>query len=253
MMMTDEKDFSIIVPTFREAKNIPALIRRIAQIDFGPRSFEVIIVDDDSRDGLEEVVIQLRNYFPWIKLLRRYSRRSLSASAVEGFQRARYSTLILMDADLSHPPEKLPEMLAALHEAETDFVIGSRYIRGGSVDEVWPVPRRISSRLSASMARLLISASVRDPLSGFFAVKKETLRNGDPLKPIGWKLGLEIMLKCRCKRIREIPIHFSQRLYGKSKLNLRVAVDYWRHVSRLLFYKLWGDKEFSFFNRIIRR
>ena len=236
-MTLKETDFSIIAPTFREAKNIPELIRRIAQVDFSPRSFEVIIVDDNSQDGIAEVVRILQESYSWLQLIVRAGPKSLSASAMEGFQSARYPLVLLMDADLSHTPEKIPEMLAALADPDVDFVIGSRYVQGGSADEQWPTARRFTSRFAAWLAQTLISRRVRDPLSGFFALRKSRLQRCDGLKPIGWKIGLELMLKCRCKNIKEVPIHFSERLYGKSKFNFRVALEYLWQVSHLMIWK----------------
>lgn len=233
-------NFSIVVPTYREAKNIPTLIRRLAEINFGDAQFELIVVDDNSGDGIEALMKDEQARYPWLQFISRRGKKSLSASAVAGFQKAKYSFLVLMDADLSHPPEKIPEMLRALSQNEADFVIGSRYVKGGSADEIWPVTRRLTSRLSAFIARLLVSADIKDPLSGFFALRKTTLHAGYPLKPIGWKIGLELMMRCRCQRIKEIPIHFSQRLHGKSKLNLKVAMDYLLHVQRLMLFKIFS-------------
>lgn len=230
--------FSIIIPTYREARNIPELVKRIAGLNFAKGTFEVILVDDPSQDGMEEVVGHLQGQYDWLRLLTRKGPRSLSAAALEGFQKARYDILFLMDADLSHPPEKIPEMLAALAEPQVDFVIGSRYVQGGSADERWPVTRKISSRFAALLAQLLISRRIQDPLSGFFALRKTTLQQADPLKPIGWKIGLELLLKCHCKNIKEIAIHFSERLHGKSKFNLKVASDYLRQVMQLFLYRL---------------
>jgi dolichol-phosphate mannosyltransferase len=238
MTLKTTSNFSVVVPTYREVKNLRALVERISQMDFGDCQFELIIVDDNSQDGTEALVASLQQSYPWLKLIKRRAPKSLSASALEGFHQALYPIVILMDADLSHPPEKILAMLSALQSGQVDFVIGSRYVQGGTADEIWPVTRKLTSRLSAFLARILISAKVKDPLSGFFAVRKTTLASGDPLEPIGWKLGLEIMLKCRCQHIQEIPIHFSERLQGKSKLNLKVALDYLRHLNRLLWYKL---------------
>ncbi len=236
--MKAEKAFSIIVPTFREAKNIPELIKRIAQLSFPSGSFEVILVDDSSQDGVEEVVSRLQAQYDWLSLISRRGPRSLSKAAMEGFQSARHGILFVMDADLSHPPEKIPEMLAALAEPQVDFVIGSRYIQGGSADEHWPVTRRITSRFAALLAQLLLSRRIQDPLSGFFALRKAALLRADTIKPIGWKVGLELILKCHCRTIREIPIHFSERLHGKSKFNFKAACDYLHHVGQLFFYKI---------------
>jgi dolichol-phosphate mannosyltransferase len=236
-MTLSEADFSIVVPTYREAKNIPQLIQRIAEVDFSGRSFEVILVDDNSRDGITEVVKILQKQYSWLRLIVRLAKKSLSASALEGFQSARYPLVLLMDADLSHPPEKIPAMLAQLADPAVDFVIGSRYVEGGSADEQWPVARRLTSRFAAWLAQVLISRRVRDPLSGFFALRKSALLRCGRLKPIGWKIGLELMLKCRCKNIQEVPIHFSERLHGKSKFNFRVALEYVLQVSYLMAWK----------------
>jgi dolichol-phosphate mannosyltransferase len=237
-IMDYEANFSIIVPTFREAKNIPELVKRIAQTDFLGRQFELILVDDNSQDGIVELIADLQKHYPWLKLIVRKGPKSLSASAMEGFEKARFPFLVLMDADLSHPPEKIPAMLAALLEPGVDFVIGSRYIQGGSADEAWPVARKITSRVAAFLAQLLISKRIKDPLSGFFALRKEKLVQARQIQTIGWKIGLELMLKCYCKNIKEIPIHFSERLYGKSKFNFKVAYEYLRHVRHLLLFKL---------------
>lgn len=238
MTIDPDDNFSIIAPTFHEAKNIPELIRRIAQVDFAPRVFELILVDDNSQDGIIEIVKSLQGQHPWLRLIVRSGQKSLSASAMEGFQAAKYPLVLLMDADLSHPPEKIPEMLEALADPSVDFVIGSRYIQGGSADEIWPVTRKLTSRIAALLAQILISRRVKDPLSGFFVLRKNKMRQGSQIKPIGWKIGLELMLKCRCQNIKEIPIHFSERLHGKSKFNLKVAYEYLCHVRQLLMFKI---------------
>lgn len=231
-------NFSIIIPTFHEAKNIPQLIQRISQIDVGERRFEVLVIDDNSQDGIEAIMQHLETTYPFIKLIVRHEPKSLSTAALAGFDAAQYPIVVLMDADLSHPPEKIPALLAALQDPAVDFVLGSRYVAGGSTDEVWPRLRKFTSYLSALITRVLLFAPLQDPLSGFFAVRKTTLQAGDPLRPIGWKIGLEIILKCRCSNIKEIPIHFSQRLHGQSKLNWKVAWDYCRHLKQLIFYRV---------------
>lgn len=246
--MSDKQktDFSIIVPTFREAKNIPELIKRIAEVDFSGRSFEVILVDDNSRDGIREVTRILQQSYPWLRLHVRLGKRSLSASAMEGFQNARYPWVLLMDADLSHPPEKIPALLNALADPAVDFVLGSRYCQGGSADELWPIRRRMSSRFAAGLAQLLLPRRVKDPLSGFFALRRSALLQCDRLRPIGWKIGLELMLKCHCKNIQEVPIHFSERMYGKSKFNSRVVSEYGWQLLYLAAYKILREPRRSF-------
>lgn len=236
--MKMDEGFSIVIPTYREAENLPELIERIAKVEFGDRPFEVLLVDDNSQDNTVECVERLRERFPWLRLLVRHAKRDLSQSIVEGFENALYPTLVTIDADLSHPPEKIPEMLQVLSEPAVEIVLGSRYVPGGSMDEIWPISRKIASRFAAWIARVLLAVNLKDPLSGFFAIRKSTLFAGDKLEIIGWKWGLEIMIKCRSKTIREVPIHFSQRKKGHSKLNFKIAMNYFLHVKRLAVYKI---------------
>lgn len=224
---------SIVIPTYKEADNIPELINRITAIQL-TQPFEVLIADDDSQDGTIEAIDTLKQHYSWLKLITIKNSRSLSRAVMTGIQCAQYPVIIIMDADLSHPPEKIPEMMAMLSQPNVDMVIGSRYINGGSVDDSWSIARKIISRFCASLAGLIVS--VRDPLSGFIAFNKQII-NKNILDPIGWKIGLEIMVKCDCKNIKEIPIHFADRKFGDSKLNAKEAVNYFRHLRRLIVYK----------------
>lgn len=232
------ENFSIIIPTYQEAKSIPELVQSLAAVNFGDRKFEVILADDNSQDGTVELVQHLSVEYPWLKLLTRKKPRDLSLSILDGCHAAIYPILITMDADLSHPPEKINEMLAILEDKTVDAVIGSRYVKGGSTDPSWPMTRVFTSKLGALLARILLSIPIKDPLSGFLAIRKQKLLSGGVLKPIGWKIGLEIIIKCHCKNVREIPIHFSQRRHGHSKLTFRISFDYLHHVVRLIGHKL---------------
>lgn len=238
MYLQDAIGVSIIIPTYREVDNLEALAARLASVNFHDQPVEVLLMDDNSQDGSVELVNQLRHTYPWLRIVERHGKRDLSQSIIEGFQLARYPILITMDADLSHPPEVIPAMLAVLAHESIDMVIGSRYMNGGSSDTKWPVHRRFISRAASLPASLLLRTRVYDPLSGFIAFRKSLLESGDSLSPIGWKLGLEIMIKCRCRQIREIPIHFSQRYRGSSKLSLKISFDYLRHLFHLWRYQL---------------
>lgn len=239
-MSHTEKNVSIIIPTFREAKNIPELVQRIANVNFGEHQFEVILMDDDSRDGIVETVNTLSAQYSWLKIRVRKAERSLSQAVMEGFQQASFPFLVCMDADLSHPPEKIPEMLALLASEQADFVIGSRYVAGGSADAIWPLFRKISSRAAALIANLVVfnHGNIKDPLSGFFAVRQKNFLAAPTLNPIGWKIGLEMMVKLRCRQVKEIPIHFSERLKGRSKFSVKVMMSYLRHVGRLARFRV---------------
>jgi dolichol-phosphate mannosyltransferase len=232
------ENFSIIVPTYQEAKNIPELVAQIARVDFGQRQFELILADDNSQDGTAEIVKGLRKNYPWLKLLTRSKPKNLSQAILDGFDMAIHPIVITLDADLSHPPEKIPEMLEILSDPSVDAVIGSRYVKNGSTDPSWPFIRILSSKFAAYVAQVFLFTKIKDPLSGYLAIRKKTLQKGAPFNPIGWKIGLEIIIKCHCKNVREIPIHFSQRRHGSSKLTFKISFDYLRHVVHLMWYKI---------------
>jgi len=131
----------------------------------------------------------------------------------------------------------VPTMIATLNNPEVDLVIGSRYVSGGSTDQHWPWYRQLSSRFAASLARFCLKIKIKDPLSGFMAIRKSKFLSATNLQPIGWKVGLEIIVKCECRHIKEIPIHFSERKLGTSKLNFKIAMEYFMHLFHLLAYR----------------
>lgn len=237
------ENFSIIVPTLNEAENIPTLIKSIANINFENKKFEVILVDDNSDDGSMLIAQQLHSHYPWLKMIVRKDKRNLSQSILEGFKHAQYPIVLTLDADLSHPPEKIPELLSAITPS-VDMAIGSRYVAGGTIDKNWPLARILSSRLSALAAKIALRLKIKDPLSGFIAIRKETVTSKmHLLQPRGWKIGLEIIVKCGCKKIVEVPIHFSERTSGKSKLSLSIAMTYFHHLFLLCCYKSFTRRE----------
>lgn len=231
----DQLDVSVIVPTYREAENLPILIPQVCKAlqDAGLNG-EVIIVDDDSRDGTVEVCAELAKSHP-IRLETRTTERGLSTAVIHGFRHARGKYLICMDADLSHPPERVPELVRQLVEENADFVIGSRYVKGGSTDGDWGLFRKLNSLVATWLARPLTKTS--DPMAGFFGLSKNSFASAAELDPIGYKIGLELMVKCGCSNVREIPIHFSDRLHGESKLSLKEQLNYLRHLKRLMEFK----------------
>jgi dolichol-phosphate mannosyltransferase len=223
---------SIIIPTYQEVESLPHLIGRLSPLRVRFRSFEVVIVDDDSNDGTEALVKNLG--IPWIRLVIRTEDRGLSEAVVEGLRLARYDTIVVMDADLSHPPEMVSPMVeeSLVHE----FVVGSRYVEGGGLDQEWSFLRWINSKIATVMARPF--TRIRDPMSGFFAFRRALLGRAAPLNPVGYKIGLELIVKCDVRDVVEIPIHFSDRKYGKSKLSFRERVAYVRHLWRLAVFKM---------------
>jgi dolichol-phosphate mannosyltransferase len=227
---------SVIVPTFREADNLPELAERLfSSVSQEPYDTELIIVDDNSPDETRAICQALSQRFP-VRLHVRTTERGLSSAVIAGIQKATGEIFVVMDADLSHPPEAVPELVAALENPRTDFVIGSRYVRGGSTDEDWGILRFLNSKLATFLATPLTRAA--DPMAGFFGLRRETFEAAEQLNPIGYKIGLELMIKCRCQGVVEVPIHFANRKCGTSKLTLKEQLNYIRHLARLYAFQL---------------
>lgn len=224
---------SVIVPTYREAENIPLLVERLQGVrERSGLELELVLVDDDSRDGTEQAVRSLG--LPWVRLVTRTADRGLSVAVLEGLRLASHDALVVMDADLSHPPEKIPEMLRAL-AAGADFVVGSRFVDGGSTDDQWGPFRWLNSRVATLLAAPL--TRLKDPMSGFFALRRSTFLRGRDLNPVGYKIGLELLIKCPVQRSVEIPIHFVDRRLGQSKLTLKEQLRYLQHLRRLYIHR----------------
>ncbi len=236
-LMTKMSNLSIIIPTFQEAANLEQLVTRISQtLADSNLIFEILIVDDDSRDGTDALIANLAELGLPVRLILRKNERGLSSAVIRGFDEAQGSTLICMDADLSHPPEAIPDLLNALDQPGVDFVIGSRYVGGAGTDDEWGLFRRANSYAATALARPFTMA--RDPLSGYFAMRRSQYRMCDSLSPLGYKIGLELIVKCNCRNVAEVPIHFAQRRCGSSKLTLKQQWLYLRHIARLARYKL---------------
>ncbi|NLX24291.1 MAG: polyprenol monophosphomannose synthase [Phycisphaerae bacterium] len=228
---------SIIIPAYREAGNLRPLIGRIAKtMGSVVYPYEIVVVDDDSRDGTRDVMAELGAEGMPVRLVTRPRRLGLGSAVISGFHLARGELLVCMDADLSHPPEALTRLIAALNDPQVDFALASRYLPESTADKMWRRRHRIESRLAALLCRPLTKVS--DPMSGFFAVPLAVFERADALRPIGYKIALELLVKCRCRCIREIPFHFSTRTLGRSKRTIRQRIDYIRHLVRLAIYRL---------------
>ncbi|MGA3068074.1 MAG: polyprenol monophosphomannose synthase, partial [Tepidisphaeraceae bacterium] len=224
-----------IVPTINEAENFPELLRRI-DAALGPWSYEVIIVDDNSADDTPAVCAKLAATYPLRLMVRSEPKNGLSGAVLYGMAEARGEFLCVMDADLQHPPEKLPELLAPLQNGTADFVVGSRYMPGGSTDGTWGTLRKINSRVATLLARPF-AGNITDPMAGFFALRRTTYAGAQQLTPLGYKIALELMCKSRVTAVKEIPIHFGLRQKGRSKLSLKQQFRYLEHLSRLYDFK----------------
>lgn len=232
---------SVIVPAYREAPNIEPLAQRLfAAASSAGWFLELIIVDDNSRDGTEEIVRSLATRHD-VRLIVREEERGLSSAVLAGFREARHEKLAVMDADLQHPPEVIPLLLEKLDDPNCDFVIATRYASTGTIPADWPIGRRIASKLSTLAARPL--APLSDPMSGCFALTRSTLNRAVRLDPLGYKIALELYVKCGCCRPCEVPMQFAARRAGESKAGISEGVRFLRHLTRLYRFKIFGKTD----------
>jgi len=197
---------------------------------------EILIIDDGSTDGTRERVKNYRGKLD-VRLICRDSVRGLASAVIVGAREASHDYIIVMDADLSHPPEMIPSLIGPLLDGTHDMVIGSRYVKGGNTPD-WPAVRRLGSRLASIPAQIL--TSTRDPLSGFFSVDRQYLRNLDENME-GFKIGLEIIARSKGSlRILEVPISFKDRFNGYSKMNFHVLKEYLYQLCRLSIVRPQG-------------
>ncbi len=229
---------SIIVPTFKEADNLPLLIPQVAAA-LASRGWmwEIIVVDDNSPDQTSQVLDQLATRYPQVRYLIRTKDRGLSSAVLAGLELAQNDYVVVMDADLSHPPESVPSLVEPLLKGNADFVIGSRNVAGGRTEN-WTRLRWLNSTGATLLAKPLVG-TVKDPMAGFFAFRRESLRQADELNPIGYKIGLELLVKTHIqpRRIAEVPIVFRNRVHGESKLTMKEQFRYLEHLSRLYDYQ----------------
>ncbi len=218
---------TVIIPTLNEAENIDILLERVLQVRRDSRlDFEVLFIDSASADGTGDRVEAWTKREP-VRLLRRDVNVGLAGAVIAGAKATEARYVVVMDADLSHPPEAIPELLTPLLAGTHDMVIGSRYVAGGATPD-WPLSRRLSSRLATIPARLF--CSVNDPLAGFFAVERRRLVELPGNVP-GFKIGLAVLAEYNPElRVQEIPIVFRDRDFGESKMNRRVVLDYLRQL-----------------------
>ena len=220
------RQLAIIVPTLNESANVPELVRRLHTVLRGIE-WEVVFVDDDSRDGTADVARRIAQADPRVRCLQRIGRRGLSSACIEGILATSAPVVAVMDADLQHDETLLPKMFSALAEADLDIVVASRYVAGGSIGE-WDDTRAAISGFATRLSRLIVKSDLADPMSGFFMVRREAftaaMRN---LSAQGFKILLDLFASSpRPLRFRELPFRFRQRQFGESKLDAMVAWEY---------------------------
>ena len=224
---------ALAIPTLREAENLPALLDALHSV-LAPLeiAYQIIVVDDDSRDGTEEIVSAIAVKDPHVRLLVRKGERGLSGAILYGWQHTDAAILGVMDADHQHPPDLLPQLLSAIL-AGNDMAIGSRYIAGGRLGNWNPVRKFLSAAaVWATWPIQHAGLRAKDPMTGFFLVRRECI-DGVRFQPSGFKLLLEILVRGHLHSVVELPLAFGQRSLGASKANFKVGWDYAKLLVRL--------------------
>jgi dolichol-phosphate mannosyltransferase len=227
-------DVSIVIPTFNESENVSIITKRIddALAAASISSYEIWFIDD-SVDNTPLVLEELSKQNPHVRYVHRTTDRGLGKAVVEGFQRASGQYLIVMDADLQHPPEVLPIVIQRLTEG-IEVVIPSRFVPGGSDGGLSPV-RKFISWTARAIGRVSIRRlrDISDCTGGFFGVQR-TVVEDTALDPIGWKILMEVLVKGNYTRVHEVPYEFVPRYAGDSKMSMHEQWNYLRHVAKLV-------------------
>lgn len=218
---------SVVVPTFNESQNLPHLVGLLDKA-LGEIPWEVVFVDDDSPDGTWKVAKQLAKDDGRVRCIRRVGRRGLAGACIEGALSPAAPYVAIMDADLQHDETILPAMLAKLQNDDADIVIGSRFAGDGSSEGGFSARRAFASRVATRLAAFIIGRQVSDPMSGFFALKREVFESVAPsLVPSGFKILLDILASTRGQmRVAEVGYRFRSRQEGLSKFDMRAILDF---------------------------
>jgi dolichol-phosphate mannosyltransferase len=219
---------TIILPTYNEAENLPKLVSALLSL---PLDLAVLVVDDHSPDGTGEIADQLSARYPnQVAVLHRAGKQGLRSAYIEGFQKAFDSgtdVVVQMDADFSHDPNVLTEMARRI--ISCDVVFGSRYVRGGSLDERWPAWRKRLSAFGNFYARTILNFPLRDVTTGYRMWRREVLQNIplDRIRSNGYIFLVEMAYVAYVMnyKISEVPIYFADRRWGKSKMSLRIQLE----------------------------
>jgi dolichol-phosphate mannosyltransferase len=219
-------EIAVVVPTYNERENVARLLAGLRIALTGCR-WEVLFVDDDSPDGTASLVREMALRDVRIRIVQRMGRRGLASACIEGMLATTAPFVAIMDADLQHDERLLAEMLRTLQEEPLDIVIGSRHVGGGSVG-AWAESRQLASRVATRLSHLVLKADIKDPMSGFFMLRRELIDEVvRELSGIGFKILLDIFMSARRPlRFKELPYTFGVRVAGDSKLDSMVATEY---------------------------
>lgn len=236
---------SLIIPTYNENKNIQQLIIILMQHlnRIAPEKYELIVVDDNSPDRTWELALKLAKKHSQIRVMRRDKEKGLATAVIRGWQAARGEILGVIDADLQHPPQILVQLWQGIQKG-ADLAVASRNIEGGGVSE-WSIMRRFLSRGAQMLGLVILPEAigrVSDPMSGYFMVRRFVLV-GIPLKPLGYKILIEVLARSKVRWIGEVGYIFQERKTGASKVTWQQYLEYLQHLIRLRI-DLWQIERF---------
>src|SRR3989338_1258205 len=219
---------SIIVPTYNEAENLEEFIKKIKG-SVNNLEYEIIIVDDNSPDVTGTIAESLRKTYHSIDIIHRSKKMGISSAIMDGIKIAKGDIIATLNSDFQHPIEYLPKMAGKI--GKFDIVIGSRYVSGGNT-EGWNLWRLIASRIGIFIAYMAIPQirQIKDPLSGFFVLKKEIVKNIYINPSVVQKYLLEILVRDPYRKVVEVPYVFKNRRGGSSKVNFRDSFNYLRQL-----------------------
>ena len=222
-------DLTILLPTYNESSTIEKMLDAIITTIPTKINTEILVIDDDSPDGTSKIVdsyIQKSKEKIALKIHTRKNKRGLSSAIVDGIDLANGKFVLVMDSDFSHPPKIILDMYHELANNGFDIVIGSRYVRNGVI-ESWPWSRKLISKIGNGLAKLWFRLDVNDSMSGFFALKKNLIKDIS-FEAIGYKILLEILVKTKGVKVKEVPYVFRNRQEGASKFSFSLISDYFR-------------------------
>lgn len=230
-------ELSLVIPTFNERRNIGPLLSALGSALGDDTTWEAIFVDD-STDGTELVIEAYAAADRHVRLLHReINRGGLAGAVVDGLAIAEGTYVCVLDADLQHPPERIPDLLRAARDQTADIVVASRYVPGGSTGGLDGPMRQFYSRGLKTLSRTAFPrklAQITDPLGGYFLVHRSVVEGVD-LRPIGYKILLEILVRCDWQIAAEVPYRFQPRQFDASKADFRQGVRFLKHLATLVW------------------
>ena len=238
-MKQDKAQVSIIIPTYNESENIIQVLKSIDEHLPEDIAAEALVVDDNSPDGtgkiVEDYITDAHNEIGYdIEVMHRKTKSGLSSAILDGIQHSTGEIVVIMDSDFSHPPKIIPQLVEEIKTSKCDIVIASRFVPGGAING-WSTKRKLISKTAKGIAKAGLGVNESDPMSGFFAFKRKILE-GIKFDAIGYKMLLEILVKTKGAKVKEIPYTFTDRTRGSSKLDSSTMLDYVKSVWRLYRY-----------------